>query len=462
MDNVKDLLAKIESGELSYEEKLASLAMVEDSLVQMRQKAKEQAIGNSVEYILESFNIIKAKMEKRLAEMVPEKGDKGDKGQDGKNGRDGKDGRPGRDGGQGPKGTDGLPGRDGRDGTDGVSVTDANIDFDGSLIITLSSGRVINVGEVVAPDLAEKIKVITNGGGTSQSVLDTLASLQTQIDTLIPSQTGNAGKYLTTNGTATSWATVSGSGDVVGPASATNNNIALFDGTTGKLIKQSSALTFDGTNLGIANGSVTAGNSGVVLTGRFSSAFPTPGAGYFQLQTNNVDAENGGLSVFTLSGGALRLSYRILDESVAGGCSQAWSVAGSEQMRLTSTGLGIGTSSPAFKADIVGQTRSTAYIETKTVISASAIDLTAGNYFTKTISGATTFTTSGTPATGNVASLVLDLTNGGSAAVTWWSGVKWASGTAPTLTASGRDVLGFFTHDGGTTWNGFVLGKAMA
>jgi hypothetical protein len=98
------------------------------------------------------------------------------------------------------------------DGVDGVSVTAARIDFDGSLVITLSSGVELNVGEVVAPDLAERIKVITNGGGTSQSVLDTLASLQSQIDNLIPSQTGNAGKYLTTNGTALSWATVSGSG----------------------------------------------------------------------------------------------------------------------------------------------------------------------------------------------------------------------------------------------------------
>lgn len=124
--------------------------------------------------------------------------------------------------------------------------------------------------------------------------------------------------------------------------------------------------------------------------------------------------------------------------------------------------VGVGYTQPTYKMDVAGQTRSTAYIETKTVISASAIDLTAGNYFTKTISGSTTFTTSGTPATGNVASFVLDLTNGGSATVTWWSGVKWASGTAPTLTVSGRDVLGFFTHDGGTTWNGFVLGKAMA
>jgi hypothetical protein len=54
-----------------------------------------------------------------------------------------------------------LPGRDGLDGVDGVSVMDANIDFDGSLIISLSNGRVINVGEVVSQDLADKIQVIS-------------------------------------------------------------------------------------------------------------------------------------------------------------------------------------------------------------------------------------------------------------------------------------------------------------
>lgn len=37
--------------------------------------------------------------------------------------------------------------------------------------------------------------------------------------------------------------------------------------------------------------------------------------------------------------------------------------------------------------------------------------------------------------------------------------MKWAGGTAPTLTASGRDALGFYTYDGGTTWTGLVLGK---
>jgi len=100
--------------------------------------------------------------------------------------------------------------------------------------------------------------------------------------------------------------------------------------------------------------------------------------------------------------------------------------------------------------------------ETKVAIAASDIDLSAGNYFTKTISGTTTFTVSNTASSGSVSAFVLDLTNGGSATVNWFSGVTWAAGTPPTLTASGRDVLGFFTHDGGTTWSGFVLGLAMA
>jgi hypothetical protein len=97
--------------------------------------------------------------------------------------------------------------------------------------------------------------------------------------------------------------------------------------------------------------------------------------------------------------------------------------------------------------------------EPRVAVAASDIDLSAGGYFTKTISGTTTFTVSNVPSAGNTSSFVLDLTNGGSATVNWWSGTKWAGGTAPTLTSSGRDVLGFFTHDGGTTWSGFLLGK---
>ncbi|MBP8196923.1 MAG: hypothetical protein KAX64_00005, partial [Chromatiaceae bacterium] len=95
--------------------------------------------------------------------------------------------------------------------------------------------------------------------------------------------------------------------------------------------------------------------------------------------------------------------------------------------------------------------------ETKVAMAANAIDLAAGNYFTKTITGTTTFTVSNTPASGTVGALIIELTNGGASTLNFWSGVKWAGGTAPTLTAAGVDILGFYTHDGGTTWRGLLL-----
>ena len=98
----------------------------------------------------------------------------------------------------------------------------------------------------------------------------------------------------------------------------------------------------------------------------------------------------------------------------------------------------------------------TAIRETKVSMATNNIDLATGNLFTKTITTATTLTISNVLATGNVNSFVLELTNGGSAVITWFSGVKWAGGTAPTLTASGKDILGFYSHDGGITWN--ILG----
>lgn len=97
--------------------------------------------------------------------------------------------------------------------------------------------------------------------------------------------------------------------------------------------------------------------------------------------------------------------------------------------------------------------------ETRVAMAANAVDLSTGNYFTKTISGNTTLTVSNTPASGTSVNFILDLTNGGSATITWWSGMKWVAAVQPTLTASGRDVLGFFTHDGGTTWTGLLLGR---
>lgn len=99
--------------------------------------------------------------------------------------------------------------------------------------------------------------------------------------------------------------------------------------------------------------------------------------------------------------------------------------------------------------------------ETAASVGASALDLATANVFYKTISGVTTFTLSNVAATGTVSEFILELTNGGAFAVTWWSGIKWVAGTAPTLTASGLDTIFFYTRDGGTTWRGYVA-KGMA
>ena len=90
--------------------------------------------------------------------------------------------------------------------------------------------------------------------------------------------------------------------------------------------------------------------------------------------------------------------------------------------------------------------------ETSVAMTANNIDLSLGNLFTKTISTATTLTVSNVPASGTVGYFILKLTNGGAGAVTFPAGTKWSKGTAPTLTASGIDLLRFVTIDGGTRW----------
>ena len=99
----------------------------------------------------------------------------------------------------------------------------------------------------------------------------------------------------------------------------------------------------------------------------------------------------------------------------------------------------------------------TGLLETKVAMSANDIDVKAGAVFTKTITAASTLTISNVPPAGKVASFILRLKNGGSKVVKWWPNVKWEEGTAPVLTTAGTDNLGFYTDDGGATWQGFLL-----
>lgn len=87
-----------------------------------------------------------------------------------------------------------------------------------------------------------------------------------------------------------------------------------------------------------------------------------------------------------------------------------------------------------------------------TAVAASTVDCSTADYFTKTASGNITWVFSNAPTGGF--GFVLRLTNGGAYTMTWPASVDWPSGTAPTLTAAGVDMLAFITDDAGTTWRG--------
>lgn len=87
-------------------------------------------------------------------------------------------------------------------------------------------------------------------------------------------------------------------------------------------------------------------------------------------------------------------------------------------------------------------------------------DIVNGNYFTATVDQASTFTFSNPTATGDACVFYIQITNGGAFVVTWPGAVAWDAATAPTLQASGVDIIAFVTTDAGTAWRGFPVWQA--
>jgi hypothetical protein len=212
-----------------------------------------------------------------------EKGDTGDTGPQGFPGRDGKDGINGYDG---KEGRDGVDGKDGKDGLDGVGVANAYIDFDNSLVIVLTDGREVNAGF-----LSQE---------TKDNVVATFKQGAQTLNELLPAQTGNAGKFLTTDGTNTSWATVSGGGG----GSGTVTSVASGTGLTGGPITTSGTLSIDTAVVATLSGTQTLTNktlttptiTGAVLNDGYTEEVFTITDG----TTINLDPNNGSIQTWTL------------------------------------------------------------------------------------------------------------------------------------------------------------------
>jgi hypothetical protein len=108
---------------------------------------------------------------------------------------------------------------------------------DGSQLTNLATAT--GVGDVVGPASATA-NAVPQYDGTTGKLIKNGPSIGTAANNLV--QLDGSAKLPAVDGSQlTNLATATGVGDVVGPASATNNALAQFDGTTGKLLKNGPA-----------------------------------------------------------------------------------------------------------------------------------------------------------------------------------------------------------------------------
>ena len=116
--------------------------------------------------------------------------------------------------------------------------------------------------------------------------------------------------------------------------------------------------------------------------------------------------------------------------------------------------------------ELIAESYNETFVAVTSTTNATTVNCEAGNTFSHVLTEGTTFTFSNPPASGTSFAFTLKIVQDASASgytVTWPASVDWPSATAPTLTAtaSAVDVFVFYTHDGGTTFYGFVAGQAL-
>jgi hypothetical protein len=126
----------------------------------------------------------------------------------------------------------------------GTNTITFNVALTTADAVTIWKGTVGTGGSGTGTDLSYTASTRLLASSTGSDV--TLPLFSTTDAGLAPASGGGSTNFLRADGT---WAAPAGGGDVVGPASSVNNRVVFFDGTTGKLIKDS-GLTLSGTNTG--------------------------------------------------------------------------------------------------------------------------------------------------------------------------------------------------------------------
>jgi hypothetical protein len=226
-----------------------------------------------------------------------------------------------------------------------------------------------NAGELYIVSVAGKI------GGASGNAVEVGDMLICNTDSTASGNQATVGAY---------WNAIQKNieGYIIGPASSTNNTLPVFDGATGKLLKQS-IITDNGTNVGIGTTSpsgklhvnVTAVPSTDETVANFTVSDDT--SSYLRI-INGTGADNTFLPMLigkqnsteealyfvangssdTGSNALMQFDSRINSSVASTRPLFKWSNLGSTQMTMLASGsLGIGTASPSTKLEVNGNVK---------------------------------------------------------------------------------------------------------
>jgi hypothetical protein len=484
--DINTLEEKLGIANLSDAEKLALVKGIESNVQASKAAVKAQEAGQYASLVVDAIKRIKNDLETRFNELngiIDVKAKTLQDGKDGLQGAKGEKGDRGFDGTNGKDGYNGKDGIDGVDGKDGVGVRDAYIDFDGSLIIKLTDGTEINVGEVVPMDVAEKIKVIGNGGGTSQSVLDSLASLQAQIDSISGGSSGltykgtwNASTNTPTLASSTGtngWyyvVSVAGSTNLNGVTDWQVGDWAIYNGSTWQKLDQTNlvtsvagrtgAVTLSNTDIsGLGTMSTQAASNVAITGGAIDGATvgaTTPAAGTFTALSTGTLTATGQTS---LGGAAGSESLRVYTPSATGTWLSVRSTAAVSNIGTegTSLPLVVNTNSGIFsvRSSSFGGVSAEQFRVSHTASAVNYVQVTGS----ATLTGAPTLSVQGSDA--NIPMRLMFKGNGGGSGggiqlvnSSGWNGLSvqtvnnpnWiniagvASGSAPVISALGSDT----------------------
>ena len=279
-----------------------------------------------------------------------------------------------------------------------------------------------------------------SGSGFSTAGWTYLASAST--DLAIGTYGSNAIHFIVNSGT-TDAMTISSAGAVSLPG-GTANGVAYLNGS--KVLTTGSALTFDGSKLLVSS-------SGEQVKLLSSGDFTTTGTGYIRWYDSGgakgYIGYAGTANEFDLqTGPGMNLNFNAV------GGTTTFAVSNAEQMRLTSTGLGIGTSSPATALDITSANTNVANFNgTGTNGTAIRLQNSGTNTF---LIGSSKYLTGGSASEYGIGTLgatpIIFVTNGSERARIDSSG-NLGLGVTPSAWESGAKVLQLSTATAGGTAN---------